>query len=62
MSNAYWIHSNDGELNKGIGQINADYVVNNNGVMTFYNNDGQEVFWYVLLPGEAMSVVYGGAA
>lgn len=56
--NTYTIHRNKGSLNEGIGQINAAYVVNNNGIMTFYTSDGSEVFWYVLQPGEAMSVYY----
>lgn len=56
---SFWIHNNSGEENTGIGQINAAYVVNNNGIMTFYTEEGREVVWYVLLPGEMMTVDWG---
>jgi ribosomal protein S11 len=52
----YSIHHNSGEMNDGIGQIRAAYVVNNNSVLTFHDSEGNEVCWYVLAPGEMMTV------
>lgn len=57
-NNIYAIHHNNGTVNENIGRINAAYVVNNNGIMTFYNSESREVFWYVLQPGEGLSVHY----
>lgn len=52
----YSIHHNNGEINSGIGQICAAYVVNNNSVLTFHDSEGTEVCWYVLAAGEMMTV------
>ncbi len=52
----YNVVNNDGTVNQGIGNIRADYVVNNNGVMTFHNSQGDAIFYYVLAPGEGLCV------
>lgn len=52
----YSIHHNNGEINEGLGQIHAAYVVNNNPVLTFHDSEGDEVCWYVLAAGEMMTV------